>query len=150
MTAYAVKHVYEERGSLVRAIQDFNNIPHSYTSKKKEAEDAARGNAIYVIEVSKEKGMTIYKLGYKFISTEVFKKAGNALWLDRYKYKNTVSYSKSVIGCYFGLPVLIDSPEFNEWFKGETYGMTKIPENLIDELEKLILNPINMAKQFKT
>jgi len=150
VTAYAVKHVYEERGSLVRAIQDFNNIPHSYTSKKKEAEDAARGNAIYVIEVSKDKLKTIYRLGYKFISTNKCERAGGALWEGVWKYKNTVVYPNPVNGCFFDSPVLIDSPKLDEWLRGKARGMLLIPEDLIDELEKIILNPINMAKQFKT
>ncbi|MBL4783636.1 MAG: hypothetical protein JKX92_15495 [Porticoccaceae bacterium] len=150
MVAYAVKHIYEERGTLVKSIKDFKGVPHSYTSKKKEAHDAAKGQPIYVIEVFREKGNTKYCLGYKFISTEVFKKAGNARWLDRYEFKNTVSYSMPVTGCYFDEPVLIDSTVFNEWFKTITFGMAKIPADLVDELEKLIANPVNKAQQFKT
>ena len=140
--------IYDERGTLVKSIKGFKGTPHSYTSKKKEANDAAKGRAIYVIEVLREKGNTKYRLGYKFISTEVFKKAGDAYWLDRYEFKNTVSYSKPVMGCYFEEPILIDSTEFNEWFKTRTFGMSKIPENLVDELEKTIANPLHMAKQF--
>lgn len=150
MVAYAVKHNYEERGSLAKITHNFKNTPHSYTSKNKEATDAARGNVIYVIEVSKDKLKTIYRLGYKFISTDKCERAGGALWEGVWKYKNTVVHPKPVNGCFFDSPVLIDSPKLDEWLRRKARGMLLMPEDLIDELEKLILNPINMAKQFKT
>lgn len=152
MTAYVIKHTNKDRDRpLINIIRDFKKAkpPHSYTSKKTEAEAAARGKAIYVIEVIREKGITSYKLGYKYISTAVHKSPHKAGWLDKYAYKNTTVYLRPVEGYYFNPPILIESPSFNDWLKElRRSGMTMIPPKLENELENEMLKSEHIAKKF--
>jgi len=149
MVAYVVKHLSKEQGSLKKIIKELNGQPHSYTNKRKEAITAAQENEIYVIEVTYEKREPVYWLGYRFTSTKC--EYNSKLWNGAWKYKNSVTYvyTKPVIGCYFEDPIFIHSKNINEWLRtlGRS-GMTSIPEHLIVELERIILNPVNKTQQF--
>jgi hypothetical protein len=46
MSAYAVKHIEENRGPLASIMKDVKKQPYSLTSKEPEAKDAARGNFV--------------------------------------------------------------------------------------------------------
>ena len=73
--------------------------------------------------------------------------AGGALWKERFKFKNTAKPDLSE-GIYFDPPIVIADPDFNEWYKGETLGMTEIPEKHFTVLERLIADPANNALPF--
>ena len=135
--AYAIKHLEKEYGPLANLIKKIKKQPFSLTSKKAAAEDAATGKFIYVIEVLRDKSITSYRLGYKYKATECFTAAGGALWEGTFKYKNTVKYGAASEGKYFEKPILITDPKFIEWYKAETYGMARIPDECIDTLEDI-------------
>ncbi|MBB3048958.1 hypothetical protein FHR99_003232 [Litorivivens lipolytica] len=149
MKAFAVKHLAYEHGPLSKILPEVEKQPYSLTSKQHEANEAAQGNFVYVIEVVREDGSTIYRLGYKYRSTDVHKRAGGALWEGVFIYKNTVRYGEASDGMYFDSPVEITDSEFYDWFRGETLGMTHIPDDLVGVLDAIFADPKNHAKPFK-
>jgi hypothetical protein len=148
MTAFAVKHIEEERGPLASIMKKVKKQPYVFTSKKAQAIDASMGGWIYMIEVLRGKGITSYRLGYKFKASEKYEGSGGALWEGKFKYKITVAYGVSLEGMYFDEPVVIDDAAFISWFKSETLGMAKIPSEYIDTLEKTFSDLKNDAKSF--
>lgn len=149
MKAFAVKHIANEQGPLSRVLVSAKKQPYSLTNKKNEAEEAAKGNFVYLIEVLRESGETTYRLGYKFRSSDVHQRAGSALWEDQFKYKNTVSYGSNSDGVFFEEPVEITDPEFNNWLKCQTFGMIEIPKNIIEALEKVFMNNAGHVQKFE-
>ena len=148
MKAFAVKHIVVDAGPFSKVLAAAKKQPYSLTSKKDKAEEAAKDNFVYVIEVLREAGHTIYRLGYKFRSSAAHERAGGALWDGRFKYKNTVEHRKSSDGIYLDSPVEITHSDFHDWFRGETLGMTEIPKDLVDVLESILSDPSNHAQHF--
>lgn len=148
MTAFAVKHIEQERGPLALIMKKVKKQPYVYTSKSTEATAASKSCYVYMIEVLRDKGDTSYRLGYKFKAGEIYESAGGSLWEGQFKYKITGTYPYHLDGMYFDDPVLIDNDDFNSWFKTETLGMTKIPAEHVQTLENILSDPINRAKSF--
>ncbi|MBY6094935.1 hypothetical protein [Ferrimonas balearica] len=132
---FAVKHSFEVMGPLVNLYKQVKKKPFSFTSKKHMAEEAAKGNFVYVIEVRREHGVTKYYLGYKYRATDILRPTKGSLWQDKFKFKNTVKYGQMSDGIYFENPKLISDVDFIEWFKGETLGMSEIPHELAEVLD---------------
>jgi len=128
-------------------LNEIRKTPYSYTSKHSEANEAAKGNYVYVIEVHREGGQTAYSLAYKYRATEAFKRPG-ALWKDEFIYKNSSTPGDKAEGAYFEKPVEIDLHNFNSWFLSLPPGMAEIPSHLVLELDSIIENPVNEAKRF--
>ncbi|ADE15099.1 hypothetical protein Nhal_1991 [Nitrosococcus halophilus Nc 4] len=149
MTSFAVKHIEEKHGALSSVLKNAKKQPYSLTSKEYEAHEAAKGRFVYVIEVLRVKGDTIYLLGYKYKARTVLAAPGVALWRGKFKYKNSVEYGIPSEGLYFDKPVLITDTGFIDWFKGETFGMAAIPVAHVKTLETLFKDPSNYAKKFK-
>ena len=147
MESFAVKHIVEEQGPLVSILKTVRKQPYSLTSKEHEARLAARGCNIYVIEVIVELTQRIYRLGYRYRAWECYEGAGGAPWKERFKFKNAAKPGPSE-GIYFDRPIVIADPDFNGWYKGETLGMTEIPEKHVAVLERLIADPVNNALPF--
>lgn len=149
MTAYAVKHISDDRGPITSIMKNVKKQPYSYTSKPEKAEGAAKGRFVYVIEVQRVSGATSYHLGYKYRAREAHKAAGGSLWGGQFEYKNSVAYGVASDGLYFDSPVLITDSDFIDWYKSETFGMAEIPGHLLPVLESIFSNPSNGAKAFK-
>ena len=147
MKSFAVKHVASKMGPLVSHLNNIVKNPYSLTNKKAEATAAAQNNFIYVIEVTKDKSKTIYRLGYKFRSHVLYKRPGSAKWSGGFEFKNSVGSGKSVNGYYFETPVEIMSPDFNDWYLGEIFGMKEIPPVLAKVLDEMFDEPLNCAKR---
>lgn len=147
MASFAVKHIVEEQGPVVSILKAIRKQPYSLTSKEHEARLAARGRNVYVIEVIVELKQRIYRLAYRYRAWECYERAGGALWEGRFKFKNAAKPSLSE-GIFFDCPIVIADPYFNEWYKGETLGMTEIPEKHVVVLERLIADPANNALPF--
>lgn len=147
MPAYAVKHLVSQHGPVMANVKDLRKTPYSYTSRHTEANEAARGNYVYVIEVHRQGGRTSYALAYKYKATEAFKRPG-ALWKDEFTYKNSAKPGAKAEGMYFETPVEIDKNAFNDWFLALRPGMAEIPWPLVLELDAIISDPANGAKGF--
>lgn len=147
MASFAVKHIVKEQGPLISILKAVRKQPYSLTSKEHEARLAAQGRNVYVIEVLVELTQRIYLLGYRYRAWECYEGAGGALWKGRFKFKNAAKSSLSE-GIYFDRPIVIVDADFNEWYKGETLGMTEIPEKHVAVLERLIDDPANNALTF--
>ena len=75
MSSYAVKHVVSKTSDLLSFnLTEISTAPRSYTSKTTEANRAAEGNYVYVIEVHTKKKpyKKLYRLAYKYRAFEVF------------------------------------------------------------------------------
>jgi len=147
LKSFAVKHVAGEMGPLVSHLSIIIKNPYSLTNKKAEANAAAQDNFIYVIEVTKEKSKTIYRLGYKFRSSVVHKQPGSAKWSGGFEFKNAIESDKPVKGYYFENPVEIMNLDFNDWYREERFGMTKMPPDLVKILDEVFDEPLNSAKR---
>jgi len=134
-------------GPLVSHLNNIAKNPYSLTNKKAEATAAAQNNCIYVIEVTKDKSKTIYRLGYKFRSHIVYKQPGSAKWSGGFEFKNSIESDKPVNGYYFEAPVEIISPDFNDWYREAIFGMTKIPLDIVKILDEIFDEPLNCAKR---
>jgi len=149
MTAYAVKHIAEDRGPIASIMKNVKKQPYSYTSKPEKAEGAARGRFVYVIEVQRDGGTTSYHLAYKYRAREAHKAAGGSLWGGQFEYKNSVAYGFASDGLYFDSPVLITDTDFIDWYKSETFGMVEVPDHFLQVLEGVFFDPSNGAKPFE-
>ena len=151
MDAYVVKILeYERLGRYAELMRKFKKArPHTYTSKQKEATNAAKDNIIYAIVVEHEKGKTIYKFGYKFVSTNFYESpGGSSKWEGEWQYKNTVTYPNSVFGGFIYPPKLITLSKFDIWLRGlGRDGMTLIPVEFLRELEEMtaMATPLNLT-----
>ncbi|WP_156829946.1 hypothetical protein [Methylovulum miyakonense] len=146
MNAYVLKH--EDKNNLIpftTLIESFKKAgkPYYLTDKDTESTKAALGCSIYVIEVTTENKRKIYKLGYKFKSTEKTNNDG-----EHKQYKITVLSGEPIEGCYFEAPVLITNNELDSWIRTPSAQGLRIlsDENLVNELEKII--SANVAIQF--
>lgn len=148
MAAFAVKHIVKELGSLTSILKTVRKHPYSFTSKESEARLAAQGNNVYVIESDSESSTRIYRLGYRYRAHKCYELAGGLLWNDRFKFKIAAGLSAPFDGIYFEHPITIDDRTFIEWYKGETLGMTEIPEKQIKTLERIIADPANSSHPF--
>lgn len=148
MTAFAVKHIEQERGPLSSIMKKVKQQPYVYTSKLAEATAASKSGCVYMIEVLRDKGDTSYRLGYKFMAGEKYESAGGSLWEGKFKYKVTGTYPNHLTGMYFDKAVLINDDAFNTWFKAETLGMCEIPADHVQTLEKILSDPKSCAKSF--
>lgn len=128
-------------------VKEIRKTPYSYTSKHSEANEAARGNYVYVIEVDRAGGKTSYSLAYKYKATEAFKRPG-ALWKDEFIYKNSSTPGDKAEGAYFERPIEINKHDFNSWFLSLPPGMAEIPSHLVPELDSMVEVPANGAKRF--
>jgi hypothetical protein len=139
LNGYAIKHIVKNRGLL-----DLEKQPRAFTSKPQARDAVANRCCIYIIEVHRNKRLTSYKLGCKFLATEC-QENPEGKWEGKYEYK--ITSEKPACGLYFGSPVLINDEEFNEWFR-RIQGMIKIPPEYIKTLESIFSNPSNGAKPF--
>jgi hypothetical protein len=122
LSAYAVKHVAHDHGPLATTMKDVRRAPFSFTSNEPEASEAALGNDIYVIEVRGEaKGARSYWLGYKYRAYEKYPPAGNGLWRERFKYKNTGRPGERGEGFYFDVPIAITDPLVSAWLRDKPW-----------------------------
>jgi hypothetical protein len=137
LASFAVKHIVKDYGRLASLMETVQRQPYSLTSKSVEARSAAKGCNVYVIEVIVESRKRLYRLGYRYRACECYESAGGTLWKGRFRFKNA-SNSSSPEGVYFEHSVLIEEPAFNDWYKMESHGMTKIPEKHVETLELLI------------
>ena len=137
MPAYAVKHLVADHGPLSKIMKDVKSTPYSYTSKKAEAIDAARGSDVYVIQVDVLGSKRSYSLGYKYRATERYRRAGGGLWEDEFEFKNSATPGVRAIGFYFDPPLPIDNATVRQWLAGKQPGMAKIPVAVLEELEAL-------------
>lgn len=147
MPAFAVKHLVAEHGPVMANVKNIRKTPYSYTSKHYEAEESAKGNYIYVIEVHRSGGETSYAIAYKYRATESFKKPGS-LWKDEFVYKNSATPGVKADGFYLEHPVLVSDLEFNYWFLSLPPGMAEIPSHLLPALDAVFENSSNGAKRF--
>jgi hypothetical protein len=128
-------------------VKEIRKTPYSYTSKHGIANEAAKGNFVYVIEVHREGGITSYCLAYKYKATEAFKLAG-ARWMDEFIYKKSSTPGDMAEGGYFDIPVKINQKDFYKWFLSLPPGMAEIPDHLVPELETILDSPVNAVKRF--
>lgn len=147
MIAYVVKHLVEDHGPLAKIMSDVKRTPFSYTSKKNEAEGAARGRDVYVVEVRSEDRKRSYWLGYRYKAREAFKLAGG-LWEGEFEFKNSATPGVTAEGLYFDSPARIDDAALNEWLSTKQPGMASIPTHLIPALDAVFRNPANDAQRF--
>lgn len=150
MSAYIVKHMAHDHGPLASTMKDVRRAPFSFTSNEPEASEAALGNDIYVIEVRAEaKGARSYWLGYKYRAYEKYPPAGNGLWRERFKYKNTGKPGERGEGFYFDVPIAITDPAVSAWLRDRPPGgMAQMPAELVAGVEALASDPGNGAKRF--
>ena len=139
MSSYVVRHLPEELGDVTTIFKKVKKAPFSFTSKKHEAEVAATGKYIYVVEREKSGRDIIYKLAYRYKCTAVFKPAGSAKWLDQFNFKNTVKYGEESELQLLDPPRVITSSEFNRWFKTKTLGMCELPVDQEEILNTLLV-----------
>lgn len=137
MPAYAVKHLVADHGPLSKIMKDVKRTPYSYTSKKPEATDAARGSDVYVIQVEARGSTRSYSLGYKYRATESYTLAGGGLWNGEFKFKNSATPGVGAIGFYFDPPLPINNVTVRQWLAGKQPGMAEIPVAVLNELEAL-------------
>ncbi len=148
LRAFVVKHIVEEQGPLLANIKAIKQVPYSYTSKEPEANYAAAGKPIYVVEVRREGELRTYWFGYKYEANEKFKPAGGGLWKERFKFKNSATPGTAAKGAYFeALPQITDAA-LCEWLRSQTLGMAELPSSLFGAIEAIIANPSNGAKRF--
>ena len=126
MSSYIVRHIPEDQGPVTSLYAEIRKVPFSYTNKKKEAELAAEGSNIYVVEREKQGRKNIYQLAYRYKCTECFRKAGGK-WLGKFDYKNTVEYEKNGELELLDPPLVITDPDFIKWYKTKNFGMCEIP-----------------------
>lgn len=128
--------------------------PCSYTSKESEANEAATGNYVYVIEAQWDKTTktTIYRLGYKYRAFEsIYLDDKGNLWPGKKKYKNTPKKGFLAEGFYFKDPVEITDLKFIKWYKRPSIaraGMFEIEPHFVPVLDALFANPLNDAQPY--
>ncbi|WP_350997705.1 hypothetical protein [Shewanella sp. TB7-MNA-CIBAN-0143] len=127
MSSFVVRHLPEELGDVTSIYKSVKKTPFSYTSKKHEAEKAATGKYIYVIEREKSGKNIIYKLAYRYKCSACFKPAGTNKWLEKFDFKNTVEYGSEADLQLLESPKIITNPDFNSWYKTKTLGMCELP-----------------------
>ena len=152
MSSYAVKHVVAKTSDLLSLnLSEISTAPCSYTSKKTEANRAADGNYVYVIEVHTERKpyKKIYRLAYKYRAFEVIELDKGALWKNKYRFKNTVKLDRIAEGTYFEEPVEIKDLSFYVWYLKKCQGMCKIDPLFVPILDALFDTPSNNARVFK-
>ena len=148
MPAFAVKHILAEQGPLSAVMKDVRRVPYSFTSREREAKDAARGHFVFVFEVRNEGGRPSYWLGYKYRAHEAFSLAGGARYKGEFRFKNSATPGVPADGVYFDDPVLVPHPGVVEWLARKQPGMAQIPASLIPELDSIIADPRNGARPF--
>ena len=139
MSSFVVRHLPEELGEVTSIYKKIRKTPFSFTSKKHEAETAATGKYIYVIEREKLGKNIIYKLAYRYQCSACFKPAGSNKWLDKFSYKNTVEYGVEADLQLLDPPIEITNLDFNSWYKTKTLGMCELPKAQELVLESLLV-----------
>lgn len=137
MSSFVVRHLPEELGNVKGIYKKIRKTPFSFTSKKHEAEMAATGKYIYVIEREESGKDIIYKLAYRYKCSACFKPAGSHKWLNKFNFKNTVEYGEEPDLQLLDPPKIITSPDFNSWYKTKTFGMCELPA-----VQEAILNSL--------
>ena len=138
MSSYIVGHLPEDQGPVTSIYKEVRKVPFSYTSKKNEAELAAEGSYVYVIEKEKVGKRNVFKLAYSYKCTECFRKAGGK-WLGIFDYKNTVKYEEDGELKLLDPPLAITDSDFISWYKTKALGMRVIPTEYESVLKAMLV-----------
>lgn len=147
MRAYIVKHNAAKRGALVDRLATYSICPQSFTSKARAAADAAKGNAIFVVEVRRLAGLTKYLLGYKFIARKCEQQPGGGKWHGQFTFKNEAASPPHNEGVYLLQPIELTDAGLCAWLKEQRFGMAELPTSLLPALESVLMAPSSGARQ---